>query len=315
MQLRLVGVVVEIDAAHGVLHHVLHNPVGREDLCGGRNLVGFELALFGKHLVLALGDIELVEPADEFGRTKILFGDKLRMVKQINKSSLGEDIGGKEQLGIVADAPETLIDDGILMAVGHNEQGKLLIGLAVIIKEFGELAHAVGIHLRHTTLTCFADQERNEHILTLILQYRRSETILHQNADGHQAVEPSIGSLFCHFCHASFGDSMMQGLPLVVEILRHGVAHKGGTTTLLLRFLCDTAVGQKAQCRESVNNALHQYISSFGGEAFQSVRIHFIGLFQITEQVSLFLLYNNLFFYPTEMGKGGRVRPERATRA
>ena len=88
----------------------------------------------------------------------ILFSDKLRMVEQINKSALGEDIGRKEQLGIVADAAKTLIDYRILVTVCHYQQGKLLIGLTVIIKEFGELAHAVGIHLRHTTLTCFADQ-------------------------------------------------------------------------------------------------------------------------------------------------------------
>ena len=197
------------------------------------------------------------------------------MIEQINKSALSEDIGWKEQLGIVADAAKTLIDDRILMAVCHYQQGKLLIGLTVIFEEFDELAHAVGIHLRHTTLTCFADQERNEHILTLVLQYRRSETILHQNTDGHQAVEPSIGSLFCHFCNTSFSDSMMQGLPLVIEILRYNVAHECSTTALLLRFLCHTAVGQKAQCRESVNNSLHQYVSSFGSEAFQSVRIHY----------------------------------------
>ena len=53
-----VGIVVQIDAPHGVLHHILHNPVGREYLCGGRNLVRLELSLLGKHLVFLLGDID-----------------------------------------------------------------------------------------------------------------------------------------------------------------------------------------------------------------------------------------------------------------
>ncbi len=61
----LVGVVVKIDSAHGVLHHVLHDPVRGENLSGGRDLVSLELALLGEHLVLALGDIELVQPADQ----------------------------------------------------------------------------------------------------------------------------------------------------------------------------------------------------------------------------------------------------------
>ena len=86
MQLRLVGVVVEIDAPYGVLHHVLHNPVGRENLSGGRNLVSLEFALLGKHLVLALGDIELVEPADEFGRTVVGIGDEVCVVDRWSSS-------------------------------------------------------------------------------------------------------------------------------------------------------------------------------------------------------------------------------------
>ena len=244
-------------------------------MCGGRNLVRLELALLGKHLVLALGDVELIEPADEFRRAKILLGDKLRVVEQIHKPALGEDVGGQEQFGVVADAPKTLVDDGIPMAVCHNEQGKLLIGLAVIFEEGGEFAQAVGIHLRQATLTSFADQERNEHVLTLILQHRSREPVLHQDANCHQAVEPSVGSLFCHFRHTPFSDGTMQGVPFVEEILCHRVAHEGSATALLLRLLCHTAVGQKTQCRESVSNSLHQYVSSFGSEAFQSVRIHY----------------------------------------
>ena len=73
------GIVVKIYAPDGVLHHVLHNPVGREDLCGSRNLVSLELALLGKHLVLALRDIELIEPANQFWRTEVIVGDEFRM--------------------------------------------------------------------------------------------------------------------------------------------------------------------------------------------------------------------------------------------
>ena len=88
------GIIVKIDAPDGVLHHVLHNPVGREDLCGSRNLVSLELTLLGKHLVLALRDIELVEPAYQFWRMEVSVCDELRMIQQVDKASLCQNIIG-----------------------------------------------------------------------------------------------------------------------------------------------------------------------------------------------------------------------------
>src|SRR5574344_512708 len=72
-------IVIEINASHCVLHHVLHNPVGREYLSGSRNFIGLELAFLGKYLILALGDIELIEPANQFGRMKVFVRDKFGM--------------------------------------------------------------------------------------------------------------------------------------------------------------------------------------------------------------------------------------------
>ena len=41
LDIFLVGIVVKIDTSDGVLYHVLHYPVGREDLCCCRNVLGF----------------------------------------------------------------------------------------------------------------------------------------------------------------------------------------------------------------------------------------------------------------------------------
>ena len=61
-----IGVVIQIDTPNGVLYHVFHDPVWRENLRSRRNLVRCVLALLCKDFVLFLGDIELIEPANEF---------------------------------------------------------------------------------------------------------------------------------------------------------------------------------------------------------------------------------------------------------
>ena len=56
-----------------VLHHVLHDPVGREQLGRRRNV--FRLHHLADHLVLLLRDVELVEPADDLDVFAVLIGD------------------------------------------------------------------------------------------------------------------------------------------------------------------------------------------------------------------------------------------------
>ena len=48
----------------GVLHHVADNPVGRKKLGGGGDIAGGDFAFGPDHLILALRDVELVQPAD-----------------------------------------------------------------------------------------------------------------------------------------------------------------------------------------------------------------------------------------------------------
>ena len=66
LQLILVWIVIKIDASDGVLHHVLHDPVGRENLSGRCNLIRVILSFLGKGFIFTVRDIELVEPAYQF---------------------------------------------------------------------------------------------------------------------------------------------------------------------------------------------------------------------------------------------------------
>ncbi|MNO03762.1 hypothetical protein D3C81_2245590 [compost metagenome] len=59
--------------AHGVLNQILDDPLGGEQLGGSGNILA--LNHFADHLVLLLGDVELVEPADNLDFLPVLFGN------------------------------------------------------------------------------------------------------------------------------------------------------------------------------------------------------------------------------------------------
>ncbi len=201
-----IRIVVNIDAPHRVLHHIFHNPVWSEYLRGWGNLISIVLALFRKSLRLAVGDIELVKPADKFSRAKIIVLDKCRIVKHTHKATLRQNILWQKQLRVVCNIAKTLVDNRILMAVSHDEQGKLLVGFAVVVEQLHQFAAHVIRHLRHTSLSCLAHDDRYTHILTFVCQDRRYKTLLLHDADSHEAVEPSVGCLLCHLTDATGAD-------------------------------------------------------------------------------------------------------------
>ena len=103
--------------AHRVLHEIAYDPVRREQLGGGRNLVGSSLTVLLEpvhHLVFALRNVILVQPADDLhiaGRivnTAILRGHGLHRIPQ--HGTFRKQIGGHEQFihstGFLADTFE-----------------------------------------------------------------------------------------------------------------------------------------------------------------------------------------------------------------
>ena len=275
-----IRVVVQIDASHRVLHHVLHNPVGRKDLRSCWNILRLRLLALlerGKHIVLLLSNIELIEPAYQFGRMKILLADKGRIVEHTHKATFRQDVLWQKQLCVVGNGSEALVDDRILMAISHYEQGELLVGLAVVVKESHQFVMHVGCHLRHTSLARLANNDRHTHLLAFVSQDRRDETLLLHDAYSHEAVEPCVGCLFCHLLDAASADIVIERHPTAVKVSRYGVAHEYSTALhLLWHFSGFASLQVEAYSLQAVFHALHQYISSLGSEAFQSVSIHII---------------------------------------
>ncbi|MNQ95546.1 hypothetical protein D3C85_1111090 [compost metagenome] len=69
---RRVGIGRQPLRAQGVLHHVLDDPVGREQLGGGGDVLALDH--LADDLVLLIGDVELVEPADDLDIGPVFFG-------------------------------------------------------------------------------------------------------------------------------------------------------------------------------------------------------------------------------------------------
>ena len=130
-----IWIVVNVDTTNSVLHHILHNPIRSKNLCGRSYLVSVILTLLSHSLRLTVSNIELVEPAYQLGTGILLVRDKLRMVDLIHKAIVRKNVLRQEKFRIVCYRPEALVDDRILMAVSHDEQGKLLAGLAVILQK------------------------------------------------------------------------------------------------------------------------------------------------------------------------------------
>ena len=133
----------------------------------------------------------------------------------------------------------------------------------------------IGCHLRHTSLSSLAHNDRHTHFFALISQDRRNEALLLHDADSHEAVKPCVGSLFSHLLYAASVYVAVERHPTAVKVSRYGVSHEYGTALHLLRHFRRCAGLQvEAYSLQAVFHALHQYISSLSSEAFQSVSIH-----------------------------------------
>ena len=84
------------------------------------------------------------------------------------------------------------------MAEGHDEQAELLRRPAVVVEQRHQSAPLFLVHLRQASLPRLAHNERHVDTGTFILQHGRYQPVLGHDADGHQAVEPSVGGFFCH---------------------------------------------------------------------------------------------------------------------
>ena len=191
------------------------------------------------------------------------------MVDLIHKAIVRKNVLRQEKFRIVCYRPETLVDDRILMAVSHDEQGKLLAGLAVILQKSHQFITYLLAHLGHTSLACLTHNHRHTNLLALIFQHKRGKVLLFHDADSHEAIEPSVGGFFCNLFDAARLDVTIKRHPTMIKIHRHDFTHQHSTAFHSLWHLGRLAgLEVKAQSLQAIFHPLHQYSASFGSEAF-----------------------------------------------
>ena len=206
------GVGHEPQAAHAVLHQVLHDPVGREQLGGGGNVFAFHH--LANDLVFFLTDVELVEPANHF--------DFLPVFLRHARHQLGDDgvsaqqVVGQQQLGVVVDAfKQERHGARQLVALGHQQQ---FVELVVLVASQLQLLHAGGLQAGQAHLGGMAQQfgqaaiAAGEHAVPVVQQLVQFHV-----AQRGKAVEPGVG----HLLHGPRkpirpmpGDAGQQGIAL-----------------------------------------------------------------------------------------------------
>ena len=116
----------------GVLHHVPHDPVRREELCRGGNFFFGDFDVFLQtieHGLFRLGVVILVHPADDlYCIFPVIFVDVLHKASQ--DAVLFEDIVRQEHFGVGSEFFEHLRQGGVQrVALGEQKVAVELRGL------------------------------------------------------------------------------------------------------------------------------------------------------------------------------------------
>ena len=119
------GAIQQPETAKGVLDEVADDPVRGEELGDGGDVLGGHGALAGHDLVLPLGDVELVEPAEDLDIGPLPVAAVLVAdlgAEAVDDGVLGEEVIGQEQLGLVVEFLKEVRQQGVVKPAGGEDE-------------------------------------------------------------------------------------------------------------------------------------------------------------------------------------------------
>ena len=198
-----------------VFYHVVNNPVRREKLGGGRDVLLADLdVLFqiGEYLVFRLGVIILVQPADNLHLILPIFLWN-QVDHLLDGTAFAQQIIRQKKLGIVRNLLEHAGQNAIQGVALNNEQVLEKFLFLIVSLQLVDLCHVQTIQLHVNRL---GQNLRTESPLVIRKHADMRGQIpidLHET-QGSKSVKPCIGDFFHNRFVALFLDTTDQGLPL-----------------------------------------------------------------------------------------------------
>ena len=144
------------------------------------------------------------------------------MVQEVDKAILRQNIGRKQQFGRIFHRAEAALQDGVGMTPCHQKYGKLLGDLRIVVEQFQKVALRSLLHRWEKSLTGLVHYLRSARRVS-VCTYRFAESVLLQDANSYETIEPSVGSLLVHLVHTFVLHLFIKAHPLVVKTFGEGM--------------------------------------------------------------------------------------------
>ncbi len=143
--------------------------------------------------------------------------DEWCVVYHIHEVPGCEDVLRKEEFGVIIDLAEAGLEDRVVLAVGYDEDGELLAGLTVVKKKPLKTSAINFLHWWNVSAAGLRHNGRDAKVRVVVFEDGIDKSVLAHNADGHKAVEPSVGDLFIDFLYSVCLYCVVERYPLVIE--------------------------------------------------------------------------------------------------
>ena len=208
------GAIEKPEPAEGVFDEVADDPVRGEELGDGGDVLGGHGALAGHDLVLPLGDVELVEPAEDFhvgagfargvGFQAVGIGDL--GAKAFGDGSGGEKVVGEKEFRFVVELVEDVGEQGVVKAARGEDEAAISLALRIGPSDGGgqatieQVVEALEVGVRVEFRRQGASAEELEDFRLCLLRRGGSKnaslewmpTLGIEKAQRSEAVEPSV---------------------------------------------------------------------------------------------------------------------------
>jgi hypothetical protein len=278
------GAVQQPEAAEGVFDEIADDPVRGEELSDGRNVLRRHSTLAGHDLVFALGDVELVEPADDLDLLPIFLIDISG--KLPDQRVCVEQVVGQKKFCFVAYPLKEKRHRSVKRVALSEQQHPVQLGFFAAFQL--QLNNLVLVQPWQIKVLGLFENLRNRLRRIRMAQYPvavvKIAVQLHI-PDGDQAVEPGVSDRLYGLPEAVLGNPFFQSLTFGRNSARKGAASDDGHVAVLgdgLNLLLSQTIEGGA-----VYDGLNEIPASLRGVGLEFGAVHIANLRFSSQRISI----------------------------